>query len=120
MALLQSAQLPVRAGITCPVVLGKRGAAPSVITIAAPAIAKTRVAGASLDNLALGGWSIATFALLTYYGVSLWRLSQQCATLADASIRTAIGDGRAGRGTGGVRLAAAARGVPALAARPRL
>ena len=74
MALPQLAQLrSVQAYI--PVVLGKRGAASSVITFAAPAIAKTRVAGVSLDNLALGGWSIATFALLTFYGVSLWRLS---------------------------------------------
>ena len=54
----------------------ERAAAPRMITIAMPAIAQTRVAGASLDQLAFLAWGIASFGLLSYYGVSLWRLGR--------------------------------------------
>jgi len=73
MALFQSAQ-PARPVITS-VTMTER-AAPSVITIAAPVISQTRIAGASLDNLAFGAWGVASFALLSYYGISLWRLGR--------------------------------------------
>jgi beta-lactamase regulating signal transducer with metallopeptidase domain len=74
MALLQSTQpvVPVFSSVT----LMERMIAPAIITVAAPEIAKTRIAGASLDSLAFGAWAFASFALLSYYGASLWRLSR--------------------------------------------
>jgi bla regulator protein blaR1 len=74
MALLQSAQ-PATSALTT-VTMSQRTAAPRVFTIAPQAITQARFAGASLDNLAFGAWGIATFALLSYYGVSLWRLAR--------------------------------------------
>jgi beta-lactamase regulating signal transducer with metallopeptidase domain len=56
--------------------LAEAVAAPPAATFVVPAIAETRVAGAPLDMLALGGWAIASFALLSYYGASLWRLAR--------------------------------------------
>jgi len=74
MALLQSTHSapPAASSVTSM----EHAVVPAIITVAAPVIAKTRVAGASLDNLAFGAWAISSFALLSYYGVSLWRLSR--------------------------------------------
>jgi len=72
MALFQSSQ-PARPVTTSAMT---EHAAPSVMTTTAPVIATMRVASASLDNLAFGAWGIASFALLSYYGISLWRLAR--------------------------------------------
>jgi hypothetical protein len=74
MALLQSAQSPIPApSLTA---LPERAVSPGIITLATPVMAQARVAGASLDNLAFAAWGAASLALLTYYGVSLWRLGR--------------------------------------------
>jgi beta-lactamase regulating signal transducer with metallopeptidase domain len=74
MVLFQPAPPATHAGSA--ISMTERATAPTIIAMAAPAIAETRVAGASLDSLALCAWGIASFALLSYYGVSLWRLAR--------------------------------------------
>jgi hypothetical protein len=48
-----------------------------LVTYVVPAAADVSIGGASLDDLALGSWVLASFALLLFYGVSLWRLARQ-------------------------------------------
>ena len=48
-----------------------------VISFVMPAITERRVAGTSLDKLAILGWCTVSLALLSYYGVSLWRLARR-------------------------------------------
>jgi beta-lactamase regulating signal transducer with metallopeptidase domain len=58
-------------------VSAERAAVPRAITFVMPAIADARVVGTSLNDLALGVWGIASFALLSYYSASLWQLSRR-------------------------------------------
>jgi beta-lactamase regulating signal transducer with metallopeptidase domain len=75
MAIFQSARPPVAPAVTA-VIQPARTATPQVLSFYVPVIAKTRVAGISLDSLALGTWGIVSFGLLSYYGISLRRLAR--------------------------------------------
>jgi len=50
--------------------------APRIFRIDAPAITRVSVAGAPLDNYVFAAWGMASFALLSFYGISLWRLAR--------------------------------------------
>jgi hypothetical protein len=75
MAIFQSARPPAAPAISAVMQPG-RTTTPPVVHFSVPVIATTRVAGISLDNLASVAWGIASFGLLSYYGISLRRLTR--------------------------------------------